>query len=196
MLSQILLPLLYFAPLFAVFGARVGEGALTRISAAGFAAAFVLLVTSFAASLAWLTVSAEDAPDLIASAPVSRDQVDVAKSMAAAVPSMMLLLPPVIGAAILVTPMAGLWMLIGGGAAIFSTCLIATWHQTPGSRKEFRRRTRGSLMLNIGRSFVAIGWIGATGLAVAGWPLAAIIPAIISGGFMLALHESRPPLEV
>lgn len=196
LLSQILLPLLYFAPLFAVFGSRVGEGDLTRISAAGFAAAFVLLVTSFAASLAWLTVSAEDAPDLIASAPVSRDQVDVAKSMAAAVPSVMLLLPPVIGAAILVTPMAGLWMLIGGGAAIFSTCLIATWHQTPGNRKEFRRRTRGSLMLNIGRSFVAIGWIGATGLAVAGWPLAAIIPAIISAGFMLALHESRPPLEV
>lgn len=195
LLSQILLPLLYFAPLFAVFGSRVGEDGFNRISAAGFASAFVLLVTSFAASLAWLTVSAEDAPDLIASAPVSRDTVDNAKAAAAALPSVLLLLPPVIGASLIVAPMTGFWMLLGGAAAIMSTCLIAIWHQAPGNRKEFRRRTRGSLMLNFGRSFVALGWIGATGLAVSGWALAAIIPAIISLGLMLALHESRPPRE-
>ncbi|MGQ0531555.1 MAG: hypothetical protein ACT4OF_02550 [Caulobacteraceae bacterium] len=192
LLSQILLPLLYFAPLFAVFGSRLGEEGFDRVSAAGFAAAFVLVVTSFAASLAWLTVSAEDAPDLIASAPLSRDRIDNAKAIAAAVPSVLLLLPPVIGAAIVVAPMVGFWLLLGGSAGILSACLIAIWHQTPGNRKEFRRRTRGSLMLNFGRSFVALGWIGATGLAVSGWPLASIIPAIISLGIMLALHESRP----
>jgi hypothetical protein len=63
-----------------------------------------------------------------------------------------------------------------------------------GQSKEFRR-TRGSLMLNLGRSFVAMGWIGATGLAISGWAIAAIIPTIISLGFMAALHESRPPRE-
>ena len=192
LLSQILLPLLYFAPLFAVFGSRLGEEGFGRVSAAGFSAAFVLLVTSFAASLAWLTVSAEDAPDLIASAPVGRDQIDNAKAAAAAMPSVLLLSAPVIGVALLVSPAAGFWLLLGGGAAIVSTCLVAIWHQTPGSRKQFRRRTRGSLMLNVGRAFVALGWIGATGLAVAGWALAAIIPAIVSLGLLLALHESRP----
>ena len=192
LISQILLPLLYFVPLFAVFGARLGEDGFDRLSAAGFSAGFVLLVTSFAASLAWLTVSAEDAPDLIASAPVSRDQIDNGKAFAAAVPSMLLLLPPVVGAAVVLSPMAGVWLLLGGGAAVVSTCLIAIWHQTPGNRKQFRRRTRGSLMLNFGRSLLAIGWVSATGLAVAGWPLAAIIPALISLGLLLALHESRP----
>jgi ABC-2 type transport system permease protein len=192
LLSQILLPLLYFTPLFAVFGARLGEEGFDRIAAAGFSSAFVLLVTSFAASLAWLTVSAEDAPELIASAPVSRDRIDNAKAIAAAAPSVLLLAPPVIGACIVVSPMAGLWLLLGGAAAILSACLIAIWHQTPGSRKQFRRRTRGSLALNLGRSFLALGWIGATGLAVAGWPLAAIVPALISLGLLLALHESRP----
>ena len=192
LLSQILLPLLYFAPLFAVFGSRLGEEGFNRISAAGFSSAFVLLVTSFAASLAWLTVSAEDAPDLIASAPVSRDSIDNAKAAAAALPSVLLLLPPVIGAGIVVSPMVGFWLLLGGAAAIVSTCLIAIWHQTPGNRKEFRRRTRGSLLLNFGRSFVAFGWIGATGLAISGWPLLAIIPALIALGLMLALHERRP----
>lgn len=196
LLSQILLPLLYFAPLFAVFGARITDEGFSRMSAAGFAAAFVLLITSFAASLAWLTVSAEDAPDLIASAPVPRDRIDGAKAAAAAAPSALLLLPPVVVLGVLADPVAAIWMLLGGAAAIVSTCLIAIWHQTPGSRKEFRRRTRGSLLLNFGRSFVALGWVGATGLAVSGWALAAIIPAIISLGFMLALHESRPPREI
>ena len=79
--------------------------------------------------------------------------------------------------------MAGFWLLLGGGAAIVSTCLIAIWHQTPGNRKEFRRRTRGSLMLNFGRSFVALGWIAATGLAVVRLAAAAIIPALIALGF-------------
>lgn len=192
LLSQILLPLLYFAPLFFVFTSRIGEDGFNRVSAAGFAGAFVLMTTTFAASLAWLTVSAEDAPDLIASAPVSRDQIDNAKALSAAIPSMALLALPVIGAVIFVSPMAGFWLMLGGSAAIISACLIAIWHQTPGSRKEFRRRTRGSLMLNFGRAFVSIGWIAATGLAVSGWALAAIIPAIISLGLMLALHESRP----
>jgi ABC-2 type transport system permease protein len=191
LLSQILLPMLYLLPLFLVFGTRLGEGGVNRFAVAGFSSAFVLLSTSLAASLAWLTVSAEDAPDLIASAPAARDQIDAAKALAAGIPAAALLLPPVIGAGLFVAPMAGFWILIGGAAAIISACFIAIWHQTPGNRKEFRRRTRGSLLLNFGRSFVALGWIGATGLAVAGWPLAAIIPALISLGLLLALHESR-----
>jgi ABC-2 type transport system permease protein len=192
LLSQILMQLLYLLPLFLVFGARLGEGGLSRFGAAGFASAFVLLSTSLAASLAWLTVSAEDAPDLIASAPVPRDQVETAKAFAAGIPAAVLLLAPALGAAFIVAPMAGFWLLLGGAGSIISTCFIAIWHQTPGRRKEFRRRTRGSLMLNVGRSLVALGWIGATGLAVSGWPLAALVPALISLGLLLALHESRP----
>lgn len=192
LLSQVLLPLLYLFPLFAVFGSRLGEEGFDRVAVGGFAAAFVLLATSFAASLAWLTVSAEDAPDLIASAPVARDHVDAAKAIAAAAPALALLLIPVVGAGAVVSPMAGFWLLAGGSGAIASAALIAVWHQAPGSRKEFRRRTRGTLLLNFGRSVVAFGWVGATGLAVSGWPLLALIPALIALGLLLALHESRP----
>jgi ABC-2 type transport system permease protein len=192
LLSQILMQLFYLLPLFLVFGTRLGEDGFDRFAVAGFSSGFVLLVTSLAASLAWLTVSAEDAPDLITSAPVSRDRIETAKAMAAGIPAALLLVPPAVGASIVVAPMAGFWLLLGGGAAIVSTCLIAIWHQTPGNRKQFRRRTRGSLLLNLGRSFVAMGWIGATALAVSGWALAAIIPALISLGLLLALHESRP----
>jgi len=193
LLSQILLQLLYLAPFFAVFATRLGrDEGITRFDAGGFASGFVILVTSLAASLAWLCVSAEDAPDLIASAPVPRDQMDNAKAFAAAAPAAALLIPPVIGAAIVVSPIAALWLLIGGSAAIISTCLIAIWYQAPGNRKEFRRRTRGSLLLNLGRVLVSFAWIGATGLAVGGLEVFAIIPAFIALGLLLAMHESRP----
>jgi ABC-2 type transport system permease protein len=192
LLSQILMQLFYLLPLFLVFGTRLGEDGFDRFAVAGFSSGFVLLVTSLAASLAWLTVSAEDAPDLIASAPVSRDRIEMAKALAAGIPAALFLAPPAVGASIVVAPMTGFWLLLGGAAAIVSTCLIAIWHQTPGNRKQFRRRTRGSLLLNLGRSFVAVGWIGATALAVSGWAIASIIPALISLGLLLALHESRP----
>jgi ABC-2 type transport system permease protein len=195
LLSQILLQLLYLAPFFLVFATRLGREGITRFDAGGFASGFVILVTSLAASLAWLCVSAEDAPDLIASAPVPREQMDNVKAFAAAAPAAALLVPPVIGAALLVSPMAALWLLIGGGAAITSTCLIAIWYQAPGNRKEFRRRTRGSLLLNLGRSLVAFAWIGATGLAVGGLEVFAIIPAVIALALLLAMHESRPKPE-
>lgn len=191
LLSQILVQILYLLPLFLVFGSRISEDGASRWAIGGFSAGFVLLVTSLAASLAWLTISAEDAPDLIAAAPISRDDVENAKVFAAATPAALLLVPPVIGAAAFIAPMAGVWLLIGGAAAIVSTCFIAVWHQTPGNRKEFRRRTRGSLMLNFGRSFVGLGWVSATALAVGGYPLFAIIPALIALGLVLALHESR-----
>lgn len=192
LLSQILLQLLYLAPLFAVFATRLTQNGVTGFAAGGFASGFVLLVTSLAASLAWLNVSGEDAPDLIASAPVARDEIDYSKALAAALPAAVLLVPPVIAASVFIRPMAGVWLLIGGSAAIISTCLIAVWYQTPGNRKEFRRRSRGSLPLNLGRFFIALGWIGGTGLAVSGYPLLAIIPALIVLGVMLAMHESRP----
>jgi ABC-2 type transport system permease protein len=192
LLSQILLQLFYLLPLFLVFGTRLGEEGFNRFAVAGFSSGFVLLVTSLAASLAWLTVSAEDAPDLIASAPIARDRIDRAKALAAGIPAAVLLAPPAIGASIIVAPMAGVWLLLGGGAAIMSTCFIAIWHQTPGNRKDFRRRTRGSLLLNFGRSLVAMGWIGATALAVSGWVLPAVVPGLIAVGLLLALHESRP----
>jgi len=192
LLSQILVQLLYLAPLFIVFASRIAERGVDRLSIGGFAAGFVLLVTALAASLAWLTVSAEDAPDLIAAAPIDRDLVENAKVFAAAAPAALLLAPPALGAALFVSPMAGVWLLIGGAAGIASACLIAVWHQTPANRKDFRRRTRGSLALNVGRVVVSMGWIGATALAVAGMPLFALLPALIALGLLLALHESRP----
>ena len=192
LLSQILLQLIYLLPLFLVFWRGTRDEGFGQQSIALYSGAFVLLSSTLASSLAWLTVSAEDAPDLIAAAPVSRDKIDLAKALAAGLPVGALMLIP-IGFAGYIAPVAAFWLILGVGMAIASACLIAIWHQVPGNRKNFRRRARGSLVANLGQMFVILGWSAATGLAVNGWAIAAIIPALIALGLLLALHESRKP---
>ncbi len=192
LLSQIALQLIYLLPLFFIFARDMGEGGFGRAQIALFSGAFVLLSSTLASSLAWLTVSAEDAPDLIAAAPVPRSHAERAKAIAAGAPVLALMLIP-IGGALFIDPVAAFWLALGVAAAIGSACLISIWHQAPGSRKDFRRRrAQGSFGAAFAQSFVLFGWAGATGLAVNGWPLASIVPALIALGLVLALHESRP----
>ena len=66
--------------------------------------------------------------------------------------------------------------------------------QKPGTRKNFRRRTRAGFFVNLGQAFITMSWVAATGLAVAGWAIASVIPVLIAWGLLLAMHESRPKL--
>jgi len=191
LLSQIAIQVVYF-PLLMVFAFRgmTFGGDIDRNRVALFSGAFVLLASTLASSLVWLTVSAEDAPDLIAAAPVLRERVERAKVIAAGLPVAALMIVPSIGAGVLF-PTAGIWLFAGIVAAIVSAALIGVWHQAPGSRKNFRRRGGMSLAARLGQSFVTLGWVSATGLCVAGWWMVALIPGLIALGLLLALHESR-----
>ncbi len=195
LLSQIAMQLVYLLPLFFVFARDSGEEGFGRAQIGMFSGAFVLLGSSLASSLAWLTVSAEDAPDLIAAAPLPREQVERAKALAAAAPVAALMALPIAGA-LFIEPVAALWLALGIGAAIVSACFIAIWHQAPGNRKEFRRRRAGvAFGAAFGRVIVLLGWSAATGVAVAGLPVLALIPALIALGLTLAMSESRPKAD-
>jgi ABC-2 type transport system permease protein len=190
LLSQILLPIVYFVPMFFAL-TRLGREGLNDYAVPSYSAAFVLISTTLAASLAWLTVSAEDAPDLIASAPITRDQLDTTKAIAAGAPVLALMVLPAAYSSYL-SLFAGFWVMLGAAGAIISSCLIAIWYQQPGSRKNFRRRTRAGFLVNIAQVFITFCWTGATWFAVFGWALISILPAIVAIGLLLALHESRP----
>jgi ABC-2 type transport system permease protein len=193
LLSQILLPLIYFVPMFLAL-TRLSKEGLNQYAIPSFASAFVLISTTLAASLAWLTVSAEDAPDLIASAPITRDQIDTTKAVAAGAPVLAIMVLPAAFSSYL-SFFAGFWVMLGAVGAIASACLIAIWYQRPGSRKNFRRRTRAGFFINLAQVFITFCWTGATWFAVFGWPLISILPAIVALGILLALHESRPAAQ-
>lgn len=191
-LSQVLLPLLYFAPVVFLMWRNLSEGDLTRTALSTTAGAIVFISSLLSAGLVWLAVSAEDAPDLIAAAPVPDAHVERAKAVAATAPVFAVLTIPAI-AALFVSPIAALWFVLGAGAAIVSTALIGIWHKAPAQRKDFRRRARTSLAANFGQFFVTLAWAAATGLAVwSGWgAILALIPTLIALGLLLALHESH-----
>ncbi len=76
---QLVLRLVYMAPLLFV---AFGNGRHLAV-APTLAFASVLVAVQLVGSLAWLTVSAEDSPDLLTVAPVIKDDVDTAKLLAA-----------------------------------------------------------------------------------------------------------------
>jgi ABC-2 type transport system permease protein len=191
LLSQIGLQMVYLLPLAFVL-LRPGGG--VSLTPAAFAPALTLLSSALCGSLIWITVSAEDAPDLIASAPVAIRHVERAKLFAAIAPVLLAMLVPLV-ALFVRDPWAGFWALGGVVFASTASSLIGMWRRNPGSRKDFvRRRQGGSVMTSLGQTFVALGGAGAVGLGAYGFPWLAIIPAIIAGAILGVLYKPSPTL--
>lgn len=162
LLFQMVLRLVYMAPI--VLGAMQGGG---RLFAPSLAFASVLVATQLAGSLAWLTVSAEDAPDLITVAPAHKEAIDTAKLTAAllmAAPFAVII--PAILATVAGRPIGALVTLmltaLGGALAGFIELKLGK----PGQRASFAKRRRGGFVSGILGILVALLFGGTAGLAV------------------------------
>lgn len=193
LLSQIGLQLLYLLPLGFIL-VRPDSG--MQLTPAAFAPALSLLASMLAGSLIWITVSAEDAPDLLASAPVSPRMVDRAKLTAAITPVLLLMVIPL--AALLARDLwAGAWATAGVTCAAFAAALIGLWRRNPGSRRDFvRRRAKASVLVGLGQAIVTLGITGTVGLGAYGYPWLAIIPAILAMALLGALYKPTPSFAV
>jgi ABC-2 type transport system permease protein len=117
----------------------------------------ILLAGVLASALAWLTVSAEDVPELMAAAPISADQILRVKLEAALLPILPLILLPVI-----VLWRSHAWF--GFSIAVCSlgsalTCaLLSVSRYSPSKRRDFRMRNKGSPGRGIAELLVVSGW--------------------------------------
>lgn len=158
---QVLLRLIYLAPL-----ALAGMGSKTSIPLApGLAFASVLVVGQLVGSLAFLTIAAEDTPDLISVAPVSRERINRAKLIAAlamAAP-LAIILPVAVG---LQSPVGGGITLAMTGLAGIAAGVIELALGKPTPRASFNRRRSGGAIAGIaaGAATLLIG--AAAGLLV------------------------------
>jgi ABC-2 type transport system permease protein len=159
---QVILRLVYLAPL--MLGAmRGGAGFLVP----GLAFASVLVATQVTGSFAWLTVSAEDAPELITVAPVDKAQVDLAKlATALLMAAPLALLLPIVIATVGKSPIGALITLvmtaIGGSIAGYIELKLGK----PGQRAKFAKRRQGGFVAGLLGMIVAVIFGGGAALAV------------------------------
>jgi len=187
LLSQVLLRVLYLLPLVFILlrNARIQAGA----PVANGTGALVFIASQLAASLAWITVSAEDAPELLACAPVKGSFVQRAKLMAALLPLAVLLVGP-IAFLTLLSPGIALVAALGITAASLSAGLINLWFEAPGQRRHFRRRGTGSLVGNMAVLLVGLAWSATATAAALGtpWSLLGLLLTLL---LLIAFRRAR-----
>jgi ABC-2 type transport system permease protein len=169
LLSQVFLRVLYLLPLVFILVRNTQAHLEGQVSTG--TGALVFIASQVSASLAWITVSAEDAPDLLVSAPISRRFSRRAKLSAALLPLTLLLVIPVAYLSFL-SPRIGIIATLGVFAASVSAGLINLWYEVPGQRRQFRRRGSGSLVGNIAVLLMGLAWSATTSGAAFGSPWA------------------------
>ena len=171
LISQVLLQLLYLLPLFFVIFSK------SAIQLPAIAAGLTLLCGSLAGSLAWIVIAAEDAPDLLRSAPAALRTVRLAKLSAAVVPPLAVVTLPLLWL-IYRAPVAGLFACFSVVAAVWSAALVVLWCGRPGVRSSFKGRGKANFLSNFLEMMGSLCWAGLGGL------LAALGAGLASGAIL------------
>ena len=187
LISQTLMQILYLLPpallLWITF--RSGAGSYVVLIPV-----VVMAAGQLAGGLAWLSISGEDAPDLIASAPVAAGRVLRAKIEAVIGMIALVFAPIVAGLAfdeLFAAVVAGVGILTAAAAAT----LIQICFRTQAKRSQFRRRQTSSRIATFAEAFSSIAWAATSGLAAAGTWIA-LGPALIAIGILAGVRMISP----
>jgi ABC-2 type transport system permease protein len=174
LMSQIMMQLLVMVP--AMF--LIGKSASLSYMWLG----VVFLAGHLAGALAWLTVSTEEASDLLATAPVSRRDVLWAKLQAALVPVAVIAAAP-LAVAFYLDAWLGFTILVCTAGSALSTSLLHVRNPKVAKRSEIGWRGNSSKMLGIVEMLLGLMWvvIGVLMLALGWWGvLALLVPALVT----------------
>jgi ABC-2 type transport system permease protein len=186
LISQTLMQLLYLLPAaFLLWRNFYGGGDVSALLVP------ILIVTAgqLGGGLAWLAVSGEDAPDLIASAPIPAMRVLRAKTEAV-LGGVAVIIGPFVVILSVAAPFAALVSLVGAVVAASSATAIQYWFRTQARRSVFRRRQTSSRVATFAEALSSTGWAGTGALAATGTWLAtvpgAVVLAIVAGAWMIS----------
>ena len=186
-MSQTLMQILYLLPpavlLWRSF--HSGTGALVVL-----VPVMVMAAGQLGGGLAWLSISGEDAPDLVASAPVSARRILWAK-VEAVMGAIALIFAPLVGALAFASGRAALVAGAGILIAAAAATAIQLCFRVQAKRSQFRRRQVSSRMATFAEAFSSIAWAGTSALVAAGTWIA-VVPAVIALGILLGVWLIRP----
>lgn len=187
LMSQSLMQVLYLMPPAVLLWqgyAQGGNGAVVL------APVLVMAAGQLAGGLAWLTISGEDAPDLVLTAPVSPGLLLRAK-IEAVMQAISVVFSPFVVALLFLSPMVALIVVAGVGASAASATAIQLWFRGQAKRSLFRRRHTSSRIATISEALSSITWAAAAAVAAAGNWLA-IIVAIIAISILAVVWMLSP----
>jgi ABC-2 type transport system permease protein len=194
LISQVLLQLIYLVPILFL----ILHGSDTPLPTVG--AALPVLCSSLTASLAWIAVSAEDAPDLLLLSPASQPLIRLAKLAAATMPPLLLVAPALVWLVVR-APVPGLLVCFAVTGAMLGAGLIVSWVGRPAPRSDFKMRGKENLLCTIFESVNALSWgalgwllvtMTAPGSALAAFGAAGALTAALASLLLAWLFRRRP----
>ena len=187
LVSQTLMQMLYLIPpavlLWHSFDG--GDGVYTLL-----VPVLVMASGQLAGGLAWLAISGEDAPDLVATAPVPPRFILRAK-VEAVLGVIAIVFAPLIVVLALMSPWHALIAAAGIVIATTAATSIQLWFRGQFKRSLFRRRQVSSRVATFAEAFSSIGWAATAAVASASLILA-IAPAIMAGLVVLGTRFMAP----
>jgi ABC-2 type transport system permease protein len=188
-MSQSLMQLLYLVPPAFLLWHSFGTGAEAVL-----VPVLVMAAGQLAGGLAWLAVSGEDAPELVATAPLHGSQILRAKTEAV-MGAVGIVFAPLVIALALASPLYAAVAVVGVMAAAASATHIQLCFRAQAKRSHFRRRQTSSRIATFAEAFVSIGWAGAAALAANELWLAAGVPAVMAIGILAGARAISPHRE-
>jgi ABC-2 type transport system permease protein len=191
LLSQTLMQVLYLLPPALLLWRNFSGGAGTLVL---LSPVLIMAAGQLAGGLAWLAISGEDAPDLIASAPVSARHVLRAK-IEAVMGAIVLVFAPFVVALAVAAPFAALVSAVGVLAATASATAIQLWFRTQAKRSHFRRRQTSSRIATFAEALSSVGWAATGALAAAGTWLA-VVPGVMTVAILVGVRLISPARKI
>jgi len=187
LVSQTLMQLLYLLPPALLLWRSYGEGTGALVV---LVPVLVMAAGQLAGGLAWLAISGEDAPDLVATAPILSRHIVRAK-VEAVLGGIVIAFAPFIVALAFLSVYGALISALGILITAAAATGIQFWFRKQATRRYFRHRQTASRFATFAEAFSSISWAAAAALA-AGGTLYALFPAAIGLGILAAARWMSP----
>jgi ABC-2 type transport system permease protein len=175
LVSQTLMQLLYLVPPALMLWRSFSDSSTAIVL---ITPVIVMAAGQLAGGLAWLTISGEDAADLVATAPLTPSRVTRAKIEVVLI-AIGVMFAPLVVALAFASPLQAAVTASGVAIATVSSTAVQLWFRVQAKRSQFRRRQTASRLATFAEAFTSIGW-AATSVLVLTIPFAAIITALMT----------------
>ena len=187
LISQSLMQLLYLVPPALMLWRSFADSSAAIML---ITPVIVMAAGQLAGGLAWLTISGEDASDLVATAPLLPSRVTRAKIEVVLI-AIGALFAPLIIALGFASPQQAAVTAAGVIIAAASATAIQLWFRVQAKRSQFRRRQTSSRLATFAEAFSSIGW-AATGALLLSIPVAALVTGLLTAAIIALTWKISP----